>query len=261
MSGRLSGEIVVVTGAGRGLGRAVALGLAREGAAVWICARTEPELDTTAASIRAEGGVVEVRSVDLADTRACADFVSDVLGAAGRVDVLVNNAAVLDLLPVERLDRERWDRTLAVNLTAPFVLSQGVLPGMRTRGGSIVNVSSRAGVSGFADEAAYCASKFGLEGLSRALAVELAETDVSVNTITPGLKIKPTSVTDVQVAQRAPAERDVWNDPARLVPAFVWLSRLRGEVSGRRFDAHALSRALDAEGFALSPERAAQIAE
>ncbi len=261
MTGRLAGQTVLVTGAGRGLGRAVAVGLASEGAAVWVCARSEPELQTTAELIRAQGGAVEVRRVDLADDGACADLVASILATAGRVDVLVNNAAVLDLLPLEEIGPDRWGLTLGVNLTAPFLLSQGLLPGMRTRGGSIVNVSSRAGVLGFANEAAYCAAKFGLEGLTRAMAIELKGAPVSINTVTPGLKIKPTSVTDAQAVQRPARERDAWNEPARLVPAFVWLARLRGEVSGHRFDAHALSRRLAREGFELSPERAGEVAE
>lgn len=261
MSGKLSRQIIVVTGAGRGLGRAIALGMAREGATVWICARTKPELEETASRIRKEGGAVEVRTVDLVDAGACSDFISNVLIVAGRVDVLVNNAAILDLLPIDQLDQKLWEQTLAVNLTAPFVLSKSVLPSMLTTGGSIINVSSRAGAAGFANEAAYCSSKFGLEGLTRALAVELSECGVSVNTITPGLKIKPTSITDIQAAERSSDEQKFWNDPAQLVPAFVWLSCLRGEVSGQRFDAHVLSRALRAEGFDISPDRAIQLAE
>ncbi len=132
---------------------------------------------------------------------------------------------------------------------------------MKEQGGSIINVSSRAGVMGFKDEAAYCTSKFGLEGLTRALAVELEETTVSINSTTPGLKIKPTSMSE-QAFQNLPAsQQQAWNDPEALTPAFVFLALCRGEVSGHRFDAYRLSEAVRREGYDLTPSRVLEIAE
>jgi NAD(P)-dependent dehydrogenase (short-subunit alcohol dehydrogenase family) len=240
---QLDGSIALVTGAGRGLGRAIAIAYAREGAHVWISARTESELALTADQIRRCGGRVDVVRADLGDPSGCAALF-DTVKRASRLDVLVNNAAVLDFVPVDELPLAVWQRALAVNLTAPFFLVQAFLPEMREHGGSIINVSSRAGVLGFATEAAYCASKFGLEGFTRALALELSGAPVSVNTVTPGLRIKPTSVTDADVEHRPQQEREQWQDPDRLMPAFLLLARLRGEVSGRRFDACRLSTAL-----------------
>jgi NAD(P)-dependent dehydrogenase (short-subunit alcohol dehydrogenase family) len=259
--GRFTGQTVVVTGAGRGWGRAITVELAREGATVWICARTGSELDKTAEQIRFVGGVVESRRVDLADEKSLGTFAAEVLQKSQSADVLINNAGVLKLTPIEELATEEWSLNLAVNLTAPFLLIRAFLPGMRKRGGSIINVSSRAGVKGFEDEAAYCTTKFGLEGLTRALAVELAGTKVSINTITPGLRIKPTSLTEEDFAALPEDERREWNDPALLNPAFVYLSGLRGEVSGLRFDAHRLSEALRQEGLDITPERAQELAE
>jgi NAD(P)-dependent dehydrogenase (short-subunit alcohol dehydrogenase family) len=258
---RFTGQTIVVTGAGRGWGRAIAVEMAREGATVWICARTGGELEKTAHQIRAVGGHVEPYEVDLSNERALVEFTAACLQRARRVAVLINNAGMLGLTPIDELSSEEWSRNLAVNLTAPFLLIRAFLPGMRERGGSIINVSSRAGVTGFKDEAAYCTTKFGLEGLTRALAVELAGQQVSINTITPGLKIKPTSITDEDFTALPEETRRQWNDPVLLNPAFVYLSGLRGEVSGLRFDAHRLSEALRREGFDITPERAKELAE
>jgi NAD(P)-dependent dehydrogenase (short-subunit alcohol dehydrogenase family) len=259
--GRLSGRTAVVTGAGRGWGRAIAVELAREGASVWISARTAAELDKTARHIQSIGGLVESHRVDLGDPDALKAYSDTILEKTRGVDILINNAGILQLTPIERLTPGEWSQTLAVNLTAPFLLIIAFLPGMKERGGSIINVSSRAGVLGFKEEVAYCTTKFGLEGMTRALAEDLSDTRVSVNTITPGLKIKPTSLTDEDFAALAADKRREWNDPALLNPAFVYLSGLRGEVTGLRFDAHRLSEALRREGFDITPERAKELAE
>lgn len=259
--GRLSGQTVVITGAGRGLGRAAAVGMAGEGARLWICARTEWELAKTAGQIRAGGGSAEARSLDLGDWGACLNFARAVGEASARIDVLINNAGLLRLRPIEKTSIDDWSQTLAVNLTAPFALIQAFLPGMRDHGGSVINVSSRAGVLGFAEESAYCASKFGLEGLTRALAAELEGSRVSINTLTPGLRIKPTSLTERDCESLPPAEKRHWNDPAELVPAFLLLAGLRGEVGGRRFDAHKLSQAIAREGIDAVRQRVKELAE
>jgi len=235
--------------------------MAREGATLWICSRTSSELEKTARLIRELGGRVEARIVDLADWGATNVFVTEVLSVSSRIDVLVNNAGVLRLTPMEKLSRAEWSETIAVNLTAPFQLTQGFLPSMVEHGGSVINVSSRAGIMGFAEEAAYCASKFGLEGLTRALAVELAGKPVSVNTLTPGLRIKPTSLTEKDLAETKKEKRAQWNDPDVLVPAFIFLAGLRGEVTGLRFHAERLSRAVLKEGFHLGPDHLNGLAE
>jgi NAD(P)-dependent dehydrogenase (short-subunit alcohol dehydrogenase family) len=244
----------VVTGAGRGLGRAVAAALAREGARVIACDRTNEELAATERLIRSEGGEVEAHRFDLADPAACETFAATV----GRTDALVNNAAVLERAGVRGTTLDSWTSTLAVNLTAPFLLIRSFLPGLLESGGSIVNVSSRAGVLGFENEGAYCASKFGLEGLTRALAAELEGVRVSANTVTPGLSLKPTSLTDAE-ASLSPA-RGEWNDPMSLGPAFVLLAGLRGEVSGCRFDALRLAEAVARKGGKLTAAELRELA-
>ena len=253
--GRLSGQVAVVTGAGRGLGRAVALGFAREGANLWICARTRAELEKTGQLVRAEKTRAELRVVDLAQSDTCRAFACEVLDMTRRVDVLVNNAGVLRLAPIEEITAAEWSQVLAVNLTAPFLLTQLFLPGMRIGGGSIINVSSRAGILPFKNECAYCASKFGLEGVTRSLALELAGTPVSINTVTPGLRIKPTSLTEADLENARAEERAQWQSPEKLVPAFLYLATLRGQATGLRFDAFKLSQLVRREGYGMTPER------
>lgn len=261
MKSRLSGRHAIVTGAGRGLGRAIAIGLAKEGASLTVCARTESELQRTMEHVRSTGGQVESFAVDLADARACQELIADVRERVQRIHVLINNAGTLRLTPIEDLSFQEWRQTLDVNLNAPFLLIRGFLTDMKKHGGSIINVSSRAGVLGFKDESAYCTSKFAMEGLTRALAVELSGSPVSINTVTPGLKIKPTSMTEKAFERLSEQERKAWSDPIQIVPAFLYLAGLRGEVSGRRFDAQVLSEELRKKGFDLDPARAAELAE
>ena len=253
---RLAGKTVVVTGAARGLGRAVALGLGREGATLWLCDRSQAELAHTVAMIEEDGGTAHSRNVDLSDVAECRRFAAE----AGEADTLVNNAAVLHLTPVQDVTESEWNETLAVNLTAPFVLAQRFLPRMRKDGGSIINMSSRAGIRGFARETAYCAAKFGIEGMTRALACDLEGEPVSVNTMTPGLRIKPTMMTDDEERAISPESR-TWDDAAPLVPAFTFLALARGVPSGLRFDAEKLSRAVEEAKYELSRDRLEEIAE
>lgn len=238
----------VVTGAGRGLGRGIARALARAGMRVWICADDGAELERTAALIAEEGGDAHTRVVDLADPEQCAAFADLVGERAPRLRTVVNNAAVLERVAVERMSLDRWNHTLAVNLTAPFLLARDLVPRLDPSGGSVINVSSMAGVRPTALESAYCASKFAIEALTRCLALELRDRPVSANTITPGIRIKPTSLTEEQISQVAPEERRQWNDPERVAPGFLWLAGLRGEVSGCRFDARKLTEALERHG-------------
>ena len=256
----LEGVDALVTGASRGLGFGIALAYAAVGSRVWLVAEMEDELRAAAEEIREQGGRVETRVVDLAD-RGQRSALADELSAAPRFQVLVNNAAILERQAVVDLEAEHWDRTLAVNLTAPVLLTRDLMSALKRDGGSIINVSSRAGVLGFSHQAAYCASKFGMEAFTRCLAPELDGTRVSVNTVTPGLRIKPTSLTNAEAADADPADRNAWNDPIELAPAFRFLAGLRGEVRGFRFDALTLSRALAEVGVAGALECIHTLAE
>lgn len=217
MTGKLSGKITVVTGAARGIGRAVARAYADEGAVVYAIDRFADEME----SLSAQGGDIRTRKLDLTDAEAIAQTFSAIEAEAGRIDVLVNNAGIIFFKPVEAVSVEDWDQLLAVNLRAPFLAIRAVAPGMKARkAGAIINVSSNAGIKGGNDESTYCASKFGIEGLSRALAVEFAPYNVSVNTITPGHPVH-TAMSEVTYDAET---RKIWKEPSELAPAFVHLA-------------------------------------
>jgi len=258
---RLTGTRALVTGASRGLGRGIAVALAAEGASVTIVAEDTRELLEARAALAATGANANAVCVDLGDRSQLLDFCRVLETGVEAPDVLVNNAAVLHRQTVEETSDADWEETMAVNLAAPFLLMRALAGRLAERGGSVVNVSSRAGVTGFDEEAAYCAAKFGIEGLTRAIAVEWRDRPVSVNTITPGVRIKPTGVTAAEFASWGGEQQARYEDPATLGPAFVLLATLRGSPTGCRFDAGRLVRAIRQEGFEETAERLVSLAE
>jgi 3-oxoacyl-[acyl-carrier protein] reductase len=181
---RLRGKAALVTGASSGLGRATALALAGAGADVALVARSAQDLEST----REEAGSRTLAlPTDLAGEDDAARVVGQTVEAFGRIDVLVNAAGTDAPGTVEELSVEGWDRTLSVNLRAPFLLSKAAFPHMREAGGgTIVNISSVAGKKGWANASAYCASKFGLTGLTEALADEGREHGIRAIVLYPG---------------------------------------------------------------------------
>ena len=186
----MKGRVALITGAGRGIGRAIALGFSREGARVVATSRSEAELQSLADQIRVEGGTAVCFPADLLAPETPSRLVQETEKAFGKLDILVNNAGIgssAGPAPVVRFDDELWNRTLALNLTVPYLLSKAALPGMlRNRYGRILNISSIAGKTGSFHGAAYSASKHGLLGLTRSLALEVAADGVTVNAICPG---------------------------------------------------------------------------
>ena len=257
----VAGVDVLVTGSGRGLGRGVAQAMATAGARVWLVADVPEELEWTASDIRAAGGEPHILVTDLGRDDARKGLVRTLCEQAPRLRVIVNNAGVLEREPVASLDAAHWRRTMTVNLEAPVFLTRDLLPLLEDEGGSIINVSSRAGTAAFPRQAAYCASKFGMEAFTRCLAMELVGSPISANTVTPGLSIKPTSLTQRDAARADAATRAGWRDPVRLGPAFLFLAGLRGQVSGCRFDAWTLTQALERWGAQGVMNRIGEIAE
>ncbi len=249
----LAGKTVLVTGAGRGLGHGVARGLAAYGAAVIAVARTEPELAELAEVVRAADGDIETMIVDLASPAETARLATALVAHYGGVDAIINNAAILRMTAFLDLSAEDFDETIEVNLLAPVRLIRALLPPMLERGrGAIVNVSSAAGIRPFADETDYCATKYGLEGFSYSLALELAPRNISVNLVTPGYRIKPTSITAAEFAAW-PAERQAeYQDPIAMADAFAYLAvqyPAAGGVTGQRFDAFELAEEVRRTGW------------
>lgn len=187
---RLADEVALVTGASRGIGRAIGLALAAEGAAVVLTGRDVGELESAREEIERAGGRCATVAADLAQPGAARAVFDHAVAALGRVDILVNNAGIgssADPRPVVDFDDEFWDRTLFVNLTVPYLLCKyAVGPMLERRHGRIIQVASVAGKIGTFHGAAYSASKHGLLGLTRTLALETAGSGVTVNAICPG---------------------------------------------------------------------------
>jgi 3-oxoacyl-[acyl-carrier protein] reductase len=183
----LTGRIALVTGASRGIGRAIATTLASRGATVVAAARGDNAAGTVA-EIGAAGGTAESSSVDVTDPASVDALISGALARHDRIDILVNNAGIAKDQLMLRMKRDDWDAVIATNLTAAFTCSQAVLrPMIKQRSGRIIMISSVVGQMGNAGQANYAASKAGLIGFAKALAREVASRNITVNAITPGL--------------------------------------------------------------------------
>jgi NAD(P)-dependent dehydrogenase (short-subunit alcohol dehydrogenase family) len=185
---RVAGKAAIVTGAGTGIGRAIALALAREGAKVAVAGRRREKLEEVAQAIRRAGGEALVTVCDVSSEADSQRTVKDAEEAFGHVNVLVNNAGALSVSTVESVSVEEWDRLMATNLKGPFLMSRAVLPAMRQAGGgAIVNVGSVLGLVAMKDRAAYCASKGGVTMLTKAMALDHALEKIRVNCICPAI--------------------------------------------------------------------------
>jgi 3-oxoacyl-[acyl-carrier protein] reductase len=204
----LEGKVALITGGGRGIGKAVAIAYARAGAKLALCARTATELEESVSELRALKTEAEGWICDVSLEEPVKQFVAGAHEKFGRIDVLVNNAGVMTRpVPMTELNVRKWDYTMAVNLRGPFLVTQAVLPVMiKQKSGSIINVSSMIGRGAYANFIAYATSKWGLEGFTQTLAVEARSSNIRVNSVEPGYVAtkltgfngsKPDSVTDV----------------------------------------------------------------
>jgi 3-oxoacyl-[acyl-carrier protein] reductase len=185
--GGLEGRVALVTGASRGIGRAIALALAARGAAVVAAARGD-HAGGVAEEIRGAGGTAEAISLDVTDAAAVDAAVAALVAKSGRLDILVNNAGIARDQLLIRMKRADWDDVLATDLTAAFACTQAVLkPMLKQRAGRIVNITSVVGQAGNAGQANYAAAKAGLIGLTKSVALEVASRGITVNAVAPGL--------------------------------------------------------------------------
>ena len=183
----LTGKVALVTGASRGIGRAIACTLARQGALVLAAARGENATDTVTAITQA-GGRAERVTLDVTDSAALAALPADIVAKHGRLDILVSNAGITKDNLVLRMKRAEWDEVINTNLTATFTLTQAALrPMLKQRAGRIIAVSSVVGQMGNAGQANYAASKAGLIGFAKSVAREVASRGITVNVIAPGM--------------------------------------------------------------------------
>ena len=204
MAGPLEGKVAAITGASSGIGEATALALAAEGAAVALGARRKDRIDTLAARIKSDGGRALALEVDVTDESRARAFVEGAAAELGGLDVLVNNAGVMLLGPIEGADTDDWRRMVEVNLLGLLYCTQAALPLMRARGGGhVVNLSSVAGRTANAGTAVYNMTKWGVVGFSDALRQEALAAGIRVTTIEPGFV-----ETELQGHNRNPAVRD-----------------------------------------------------
>ena len=178
MQGILAGKLALVTGGGRGIGASISRALAGIGARVIVCGRSKADLDAIAKEINGVAIVCDLGN--RADT-------DRMLASVGEVAVLVNNAGIAESASLERTTDDIWDRIIELDVTAPFRITRAVVPAMIKAGwGRVINIASNAGVSGYGYSTAYCAAKHALVGMTRALAIDLARTNVTINALCPG---------------------------------------------------------------------------
>jgi 3-oxoacyl-[acyl-carrier protein] reductase len=225
----LEGRSAIVTGAARGIGRAIALELARAGANVVVTYRGSVDAaQATAEEIRALGVLCHLERLDVRDAADVERAVKAAADALGGTDILVNNAGVTDDNLVLRMSEEAWDTVLETNLRGAFLMSKAVLRGMvRARRGRIVNITSVVGLTGNAGQANYSAAKAGMLGLTKSLALEVASRGITVNAVAPGFVLTDmtSGLTDEQketILQRIPLGR--YAEPAEIAPLVAFLA-------------------------------------
>ena len=183
----LKDKVAIITGGGTGIGRATAITFAFEGAMVVVAARTLSRLEEVVKEIESGGGQAKAIQTDISDEKQVQNMVTQTLNDYGQIDILVNNSAVTNAAPVVDMVLDDWNEALAVNLTGTMLCSREVLKSMIPRkSGSIVNISSVAGISGVPKESPYAASKWGVIGLTETLAIEVGRFGIRVNCISPG---------------------------------------------------------------------------
>jgi NAD(P)-dependent dehydrogenase (short-subunit alcohol dehydrogenase family) len=235
---RLDGNVALITGASRGLGRALALAFAREGADLILNARAGSAHDLASVGREAEAAAARVLLVtaDIARRDDVERLAAAAHGRFGRVDILVNNASALGPTPMPYLSDyppDAWEEVLRTNVSGPFLLTRALVGPMIARGhGSVINVSSDAGVVGYPTWGAYGVSKAALDHLTRTWAAELEGTGVRINSVDPG---------DMDTAMKRASEPDgdatAWANPESVTEAFVWLASGESTATGRRFEA------------------------
>lgn len=227
--------MALITGGSRGIGKAIAMAYAREGAKVFICARKERDLKKAAAEIRAKGGEVSWCAADIAKVKGVKRLVREVYHAYGAIHVLVNNASILGPRePIVRYPLSSWEEVLKVNLTALFLVTKEVLGVMiPQKEGSIINLSSGVGRIGKARWGAYAASKFGVEGFTQVLADEVKDLNIRVNAVNPG-----GTRTKMQ-AQAYPDEDPLTlPTPEEITRVFLYLASAESQgITGKSLDA------------------------
>jgi NAD(P)-dependent dehydrogenase (short-subunit alcohol dehydrogenase family) len=234
----LKDKVALITGASQGLGRALALAFAREGARVVVNARSEDSVRPVAGEIEDVGGEVLAVAADVSKGADAERLVGESVERLGKIDVLVNNAGLLGpRVAIEDYPEDEWRRIIDANLTGPFLVSKAAIPYL-SEGASIINVVSGVSVEGRAEWGAYSVSKFGIEGLNQILAAELAERGIRVNAVDPG-----GMRTDMRAAAYPEEDPQTRITPEENTAVFLYLASDESEgVTGERFKAQEFER-------------------
>lgn len=191
----LQGKTAIITGAGRGIGRATAFALAKEGVSLGLLARTSEHVEQVAKELKAEGAHVVTATADVADNEQVVHAIDTMINQLGQVDILINNAGISKFGGFLELEVEEWEKIIQVNLLGMYYVTRAVLPNMiEQQSGDIINISSTAGQKGGPVTSAYSASKFGVLGLTESLAMEARKDNIRVSALTPS-----TVVTDLAI--------------------------------------------------------------
>jgi NAD(P)-dependent dehydrogenase (short-subunit alcohol dehydrogenase family) len=234
----LKDKVALITGASQGLGRALALAFAREGARVVVNARSEDSVRPVAGEVEDVGGEVLAVAADVSKGADVERLVGESVERLGKIDVLVNNAGLLGpRVAIEDYPEDEWRRIIDANLTGPFLVSKAAIPYL-SDGASIINVVSGVSVEGRAEWGAYAVSKFGIEGLNQILAAELAERGIRVNAVDPG-----GMRTDMRAAAYPEEDPQTRITPEENTAVFLYLASDESEgVTGERFKAQEFER-------------------
>jgi NAD(P)-dependent dehydrogenase (short-subunit alcohol dehydrogenase family) len=234
----LQGKVALVTGASQGLGRALALAYAKEGASLVVNSRSEEGIRPVAGEVEGLGAEVLAVAADVSRGDDVRRLVEEAVGRFGGIDVLVNNAGLLGhRIAIEEYPEEEWRRVIDANLTGPYLVSKAAIPHLR-EGASIINVVSGVSVEGRAEWGAYSVSKFGVEGLSQILAAELEGRGVRSNAVDPG-----GMRTDMRAAAYPQEDPRTRITPEENTAVFVYLASDESkDVTGRRFKAQEFGR-------------------
>jgi len=226
MAGVLAGKVAIVTGAGRGIGRAISVALARESAIVVLAARSRPHLQETYDHVTEGGGTGHIVATELNDEESIKNLVRETAGRFGRLDILVNNAGITHSAYLEETTTEDWERVMWVNARAPFILCREALPLLRKSDrASIINIASVVGVKGYPQQSAYTSSKHALRGMSISLAEELRGTNIRVHVVCPG-----GVATDMVARVRPDIARDELINPEEVAELVHYLVTHRGNA-------------------------------
>jgi 3-oxoacyl-[acyl-carrier protein] reductase len=222
----LQGKVALVTGAGRGIGRSIALRLAANGANVSLAARTESQLRAVQEEIEASGAEAASLPTDVSRERDVIRLVRDTIDRFGRLDILVNNAGIGVFRLLAETTTEEWDRVMAVNVRGTFLLCREALPYLKQRERSfVININSVVGLKGYANQAAYSASKHAVMGMTKAFAREMQADDVRVHAICPG-----GVDTELAVQARADLDRSVLIQPDDIADIVLFLVTREGNA-------------------------------